>query len=68
MRYELTDHEWAAIRPMLPNKPRGVVRTLTVRWHRSQLAETYQAPRRVANAPEWLQSRKKTRSAISKAG
>jgi len=20
MRYELTDHEWAAIRPMLPNK------------------------------------------------
>lgn len=26
MRYELTDHEWAAIRPMLPNKPRGVSR------------------------------------------
>src|SRR6266496_1114409 len=26
MRYELTDHEWAAIRPMLPNKPRGVPR------------------------------------------
>jgi transposase len=24
MRYELTDHEWAAIRPMLPNKPGGV--------------------------------------------
>jgi transposase len=24
MRYELTDNEWAAIRPMLPNKPRGV--------------------------------------------
>lgn len=24
MRYELTDHEWSAIRPMLPNKPRGV--------------------------------------------
>jgi hypothetical protein len=23
MRYELTDREWAAIRPMLPNKPRG---------------------------------------------
>jgi transposase len=23
-RYELTDNEWAAIRPMLPNKPRGV--------------------------------------------
>ena len=26
MRYELTDHEWAAIRLMLPNKPRGVPR------------------------------------------
>jgi len=24
MRYELTDHEWAAIKPMLPDKPRGV--------------------------------------------
>jgi transposase len=26
MRYELTDHEWKAIKPMLPNKPRGVRR------------------------------------------
>jgi transposase len=26
MRYELTDYEWAAIKPMLPNKPRGVPR------------------------------------------
>jgi transposase len=26
MRYELTDHEWPAIKPMLPNKPRGVPR------------------------------------------
>ena len=26
MRYELTDYEWAAIRPMLPNKARGVPR------------------------------------------
>lgn len=26
MRYELTDHEWAAIKPMLPNKPRNVPR------------------------------------------
>jgi transposase len=26
MRYELTDHEWTTIRPMLPNKPRGVPR------------------------------------------
>jgi hypothetical protein len=26
MRHELTDHEWVAIRPILPNKPRGVPR------------------------------------------
>jgi transposase len=26
MRYEFTDHEWAAINPMLPNKPRGIRR------------------------------------------
>ena len=26
MRYELTEHDWTAIKPMLPNKPRGVPR------------------------------------------
>ncbi|MGY4474513.1 transposase [Bradyrhizobium sp. USDA 3364] len=26
MRYELSDYEWTAIKPMLPNKPRGVRR------------------------------------------
>jgi len=26
MRYELRDYEWAAIKPFLPNKPRGVPR------------------------------------------
>jgi len=26
MRYELSDKEWIAIKPMLPNKPRGVPR------------------------------------------
>ena len=26
MRYELTDHEWAAIKPILPNKQRSVRR------------------------------------------
>ncbi len=26
MRYELTDYEWSAIKPILPNKPRGVPR------------------------------------------
>jgi transposase len=32
MRYELTDHEWTAIEPTLPNKPRGVPRVKTSRW------------------------------------
>jgi len=26
MRYELSEFEWAALKPMLPNKPRGVPR------------------------------------------
>ena len=26
MRYELSDHEWGVIMPMLPNKPRGIPR------------------------------------------
>ena len=26
MRYELTEYEWTAIKPMLPNRPRGVPR------------------------------------------
>ena len=26
MRYELTDDEWSVIKPMLPNKPRGIPR------------------------------------------
>jgi transposase len=29
MRYEFIDHEWIAIKPMLPNKPRGVPRSMT---------------------------------------
>jgi transposase len=26
MRYELSDHEWDTINPMLPDKPRGIPR------------------------------------------
>lgn len=26
MRYELADFEWASMKPMLPNKPRGAPR------------------------------------------
>jgi hypothetical protein len=41
MRYELTDPEWAAIKPMLPNKPRGVPsgeRPARPQWHLLGLA------------------------------
>jgi len=38
MRYELAYYEWTAIKPMLPNKPRGVPRvaspTGTETWYR----------------------------------
>jgi hypothetical protein len=37
MRYELSDYEWTAIKPMLLNKPRGVRRVndrdAAMRWH-----------------------------------
>ena len=32
--YELTDHEWAAVKPMLPNKPPGVARVNDTRQPR----------------------------------
>ena len=42
MRYELTDHEWTAIRPMLPNKalpdnfgPHTTCYNRFVRWRRA---------------------------------
>jgi hypothetical protein len=36
MRYELSDREWATIRPMLPNKARGHAagrRSACLEWH-----------------------------------
>jgi len=39
MRHELTDNEWSAIRPMLPNKVRGLPRV---------------ADRRVLNGIFWV--------------
>jgi transposase len=39
MRYELNDFEWTAIKPMLPNKPRGVRRV---------------SDRRVLNGISWV--------------
>jgi transposase len=40
MRYELSNDEWIAIRPMLPNKPRGIPRVNDRRpqWHLLGLA------------------------------
>jgi transposase len=38
MRYELTDHEWTAIKPMLPNKPRGVPPTERRTFNSNRLA------------------------------
>jgi transposase len=36
MHYELTDYEWAAIRPMLPNKARGTTcYNRFVRWRKA---------------------------------
>ena len=30
MQYELTDYEWAAVTPFLPNKPRGEKRGMKI--------------------------------------
>jgi transposase len=30
MRYEISDYEWTAIKPMLPNKPHGIRHVVTV--------------------------------------
>jgi len=51
MRYELADYEWTAIKPMLPNKPRGVprVNSLTSKIH--ALVDSNGMPVRLALSP-----------------
>jgi transposase len=44
MRYELADYEWVAIKPILPNKPRGVPR----------VAANYLAFVQIASIRLWL--------------
>ena len=44
MRYELADYEWVAIKPILPNKPRGVRR----------VAANYLAFVQIASIRLWL--------------
>jgi hypothetical protein len=51
MRYELADYEWTVIKPILPNKPRGVPRVAT-RYDR--LAASYLAFVQLASIRLWL--------------
>jgi hypothetical protein len=44
MRYELTDCEWFAIKPLLPNKPRGVPREMTAVSSMASSGSCAQAP------------------------
>ena len=42
MRYELTDNEWSAVKPMLPNKPRGVPRVNAVQMIDTSIVRVHQ--------------------------
>jgi hypothetical protein len=53
MRYELSDFEWATIKPMLPNKPRGMPRV---------------NDRRVLNGIFWVTQRQHRLRALSRRG
>ena len=58
MRYELADYEWTAIRPMLPNKPRGVPRVndrpVLIGIFYDRLAANYLAFVQLASTRLWL--------------
>jgi hypothetical protein len=57
MRYELSDFEWTAIKPMLPNKPRGVPRVAT---RYDKLAANYPAFVKLASIRIWLRANEST--------
>jgi hypothetical protein len=71
MRYELSDYEWTAIKPMLPNKPRGIRRVNDRRvlsapcFHKRCYSRIVDTTRRVAtrydklrrNPKVWMASR-----------
>ena len=42
MRYELSDDEWTTIKPMLPNKPRGVPRDAAVQMIDTSIVRVHQ--------------------------
>jgi len=48
MRYELSDYEWAAIKPMLPNKPRGVRQSAETKSQRPDLLQPVSVVPRMA--------------------
>ena len=50
MRYELSDYEWTAVKPMLPNKPRGV-RRLNDRRVLNGLGPTFRCARACRGQP-----------------
>ena len=71
MRYELSDHEWATIRPMLPNKARGVLRVVErffnkikqcrrVATRYDKLAANYLALIQLASIRLWLRASEST--------
>ena len=53
MRYELSDFEWTAIKPMLPNKPRVATRY-------DKLAANYLAFVKLASIRIWLRANEST--------
>jgi transposase len=57
MRYELSDFEWTAIKPMLPNKPRGVPRVAT---RYDKLAANHLAFVKLASIRIWLRANEST--------
>jgi len=73
MRYELSDEEWIAIKPILPNKPRGVPRVNDRRvldWHllgltiRGAMARPTDQLRSVHDLLQSLRSLRSTRCAL----
>ena len=58
MRYEISDYEWSVIKPMLPNKPRGIPRVddrrstasfgSCVQAHHGAICQTATVPLRLA--------------------
>ena len=71
MRYELSDHEWTAIKPMLPNKPRGVLRVNNRRVLNGITAGGFSFRRQQAGSVgAWRSGRgeEKSRSLVSRGG